>query len=287
MTGLALVLGGGGAAGVAWELGVLHGLTEAGADLGSADLLVGTSAGAVVAVRLCSGAATEQLFEDACRPVDAEPMEVDYPRLEASWVEATRGAASAVDARRRIGELARAARTMTPEERRAEVAALLPSHEWPRTPLRLAAVNAADGTAAWFDRDSGALLVDAVAASCAVPGVWPPAEVLGALYIDGAVRSTVNVDLASGHERVLVLAPLPPIGGVDRELGRLPDGTRHVAIEADAGSLGAFGTNPLDPRTGPAAAHEGRRQGRAAAAAVSALASSPSVGPLRHRHEQT
>jgi NTE family protein len=271
MSGLAVVLGGGGSAGVAWEIGVVHGLAEGGVGLRSADLLVGTSAGSIVAVRMCSGASTARLFEEVCRPVGAVPMDLDYHAVEAGWAGATVGATSAADARRRIGDLALAAETMTPAQRRSEIAALLPSLEWPERPLVVTAVNTADGEAAWFDRGSEVSLLDAVSASCAVPGVWPPVEVLGTPYMDGAVRSTINADLAAGHERVLVLAPLAPIGGVARELGRLPEGTRHLAIEADERSLATFGSNPLDPRTGPAAAREGYRQGLAQVSAAAAV----------------
>ena len=268
---LAVVLGGGGSAGVAWEIGVLRGLAEEGVDLREAETYVGTSAGAVVALRLLAAADTAELYAEACRPVDATPMELDYPAVEASWAAAAAGATSAADARARIGALALAADTMSPEARRAELAAVLPVREWPEQRLLVTAVAAADGAAASFDRDSGVDLLDAVGASCAVPGVWPPVRVHGAAYVDGAVRSTTNADLAAGHDRVVVLAPLPPLGGVGRELARLPEGTRSLAVEADDGAVRAFGANPLDPRTGPAAAVEGRRQGRERAGEVGAV----------------
>ncbi len=54
-----------------------------------------------------------------------------------------------------------------------------------------------------FDRDSGVSLIDAVAASCAVPLVWPPMTIDGQRYIDGGVRSVANIDLAKGYERVV------------------------------------------------------------------------------------
>ena len=59
-----------------------------------------------------------------------------------------------------------------------------------------------------FEKSSGVSLVDAVAASCAVPGVWPPVTINGRRYIDGGMRSAVNADLAAGYERVVVLAPI-------------------------------------------------------------------------------
>ena len=55
MAGNALVLGGGGVTGVAWEIGILSGLVEAGLDVTGADLVVGTSAGSVVAATSSRG----------------------------------------------------------------------------------------------------------------------------------------------------------------------------------------------------------------------------------------
>ena len=93
--------------------------------------------------------------------------------------------------------------------RRAVIAARLPSHEWPAHPLVVTAIDAHSGAFTRFDASSGVPLVDAVAASCAVPGVWPPVSIGGRRYIDGGVRSVTNADLASGCGRVLVLAPMP------------------------------------------------------------------------------
>ena len=58
----ALVLGGGGITGIAWEIGVLAGLAEAGVDLSTADLVVGTSAGSVVGAGLRSRTPAAELF---------------------------------------------------------------------------------------------------------------------------------------------------------------------------------------------------------------------------------
>ncbi|MFF3000107.1 patatin-like phospholipase family protein [Streptomyces sp. NPDC057950] len=60
----ALVLGGGGVTGIARELGVLEALRQAGADLAAADLVVGTSAGSVVAVQATSGIGLHRLVAD-------------------------------------------------------------------------------------------------------------------------------------------------------------------------------------------------------------------------------
>jgi predicted acylesterase/phospholipase RssA len=51
-------------------------------------------------------------------------------------------------------------------------------------------------------------LVDAVTASCALPGLVPTHSINGTRYIDGGVRSPDNADLASGYANVVVLSPL-------------------------------------------------------------------------------
>src|ERR1700681_4453810 len=62
--GRALVLGGGGVTGIAWETGLLAGLAEAGIDLTSADLVVGTSAGSVVGAQILSGVSIKALYAE-------------------------------------------------------------------------------------------------------------------------------------------------------------------------------------------------------------------------------
>src|SRR5580692_4247589 len=58
----ALVLAGGGAAGNAWELGLIAGLSDAGVDVTEADLIVGTSAGSTVAAQITSGTRPAELY---------------------------------------------------------------------------------------------------------------------------------------------------------------------------------------------------------------------------------
>lgn len=60
---LALVLGGGGVTGVAWETGLLLGLVDAGIDLTGAELVVGTSAGAIVGAQVATGVSLPTLYE--------------------------------------------------------------------------------------------------------------------------------------------------------------------------------------------------------------------------------
>ncbi|HEV2796790.1 MAG TPA: hypothetical protein VGV65_04165, partial [Nocardioides sp.] len=68
----ALVLGGGGITGIAWELGILHGLAEGGVDVTGADVVVDTSAGSVVGAQLGSGLSLPDLYASQLEPPDAE-----------------------------------------------------------------------------------------------------------------------------------------------------------------------------------------------------------------------
>lgn len=116
-----------------------------------------------------------------------------------------------------MGRLALAARTVPAAQRLAVIAARLPSPDWPDRPLQVTAVDADTGEFRVFDHTSGVSLVDAVAASCAVPGVYPPISVGPRRYVDGGVRSATNADLAEGCERIVILAPVT--SGWDRLWG--------------------------------------------------------------------
>ncbi len=271
--GHALVLGGGGVAGIAWITGLLAGLAEAGQDVTGADLIVGTSAGAAVAAQLGSGLSLDALFARQAEPaLQARELvaELDLQKVAAEFGELMSGVTSAQDAQRRIGAYALAADTVPEAERRAVISARLPSPDWPARRMLLVAVDAETGAMRVFDRQSGVSLVDAVAASCAVPGVWPPVTISGCRYVDGGVRSGENADLAAGCGRIVVISPLgydsalPSPMPLRRVVGELrSDGSAVTVITPDVASAAAMGLNPLDPATRTPAAHAGRAQGRA------------------------
>jgi NTE family protein len=279
VTDRALVLAGGGLAGIAWETGVLLGLRDAWAGLDAAlaaadTLFVGTSAGSAVASQVAAGVDLERLYATQLAEESAElGSDIDLETFTERVAGATAGATSESDARRRLGAFARAAATVDPEARKASVAARLLAPDWPDRMLRIAAVDAESGELRVFEPDSGVPMVDAIGASCAVPGVWPVVPIEGHLYMDGGTRTMSNADLAAGARRVLILAPLPADGlGVltPEELAALAPAPVDV-IAADEAAVASFGGNPLDPATRPAAAREGRRQGRAAADRIAAL----------------
>ena len=264
----ALVLGGGGVAGIAWETGVLFGLREAGLDLTDADLLVGTSAGSVVAAQVATGLPASLMYDRqiTVSPFTEKAVDFDVEAMGARYIEMLADRPPPEELRRRVGAWAQQADTVPEAERLAIIGTRLPVQEWPERVLQIAAVDATTGGFVVFDRDSGVGLVDAVAASCAVPGVWPPVTIGSRRYIDGGVRSIVNADLAAGYEQVIVVAPMTVgIGGdVSRECETLRAGGSHVAlIVADEPSVAAFGSNPLDPSTRAPSAEAGRVQAAA------------------------
>lgn len=277
----ALVLAGGGVAGVAWEIGVLRGIADTDEALAAriigADTIIGTSAGSVVASQITSDTPLATLYERQLAGSSTEvAVDIDLTTLLAGWVDAAEQATDDVDRRRRIGALALAADTVDEDTRRAAVATRLPSTEWPDRDVRITAVDALTGELVVFTPGSGVTLLDAVGASCAVPGVWPPVTVDGRRYVDGGIRTASNADLAKGADRVLLITPMPPDlprgWGQDlaTELAELAP-ARVEVVHADQPTVAAFGTNPLDPATRAPAARAGREVGRAAVPAVKAL----------------
>ena len=275
MTTRALVLGGGGVAGIAWEIGLLAGLAEQGIDVRDVDLVVGTSAGSIVGTLLRGGDDLPGLYGRQLEPATAE-RRVDFDGLAMMTAigQALEGVNGEEEARARVGALALRAATVPETERRAVIETRIGDPAWPARRLVVTAVDTADGSFHAFDADSGVALLDAVTASCAVPTVWPPITIGGRRYMDGGMRSVTNADLAAGCDRVLVVAPFPaapgsPLGpGLDDEVARLRDGADVHVVLADDTALRAFGTNPLDPATREPSARAGHAQASAVADAV-------------------
>jgi NTE family protein len=281
----ALVLGGGGSTGNAWLIGVIAGLFDAGLDLTTADLTIGTSAGSTAAAQI-AGATPTELFgailsatpQQRTGPVGSGRGRVPSRPVADHMERISKIIASAKDAadmRRRIGAAALDMDTASDgswqTQWRATVAARLPRQSWPQRTLLIAAVNADNGEPVVFDRRSGVDLADAVAASCA-SGL--PFTIGDNRYIDGGYRRNENADLAAGYGRVLVLSPfggrtLHPLdwgmqlaAQVDELRAR---GSRVETIFPDSNSEHMFGTNAMDLSLRPPAARAGYDQGKALA----------------------
>ena len=280
MTKRALVLAGGGLAGIAWETGILRGIADespatAEAVL-SADVLVGTSAGSTVAAQLISSLGIDALFE---RQLETSTTEINpnvgIEEITELFLTAMTQPGSKTEKLQRIGSVALSTGTVPEIVRREVIEHRLPEHEWPQRVLRISAIDTATGELVTLDRNSGVNLVDAVAASCAVPGVWPPVTIGGSRYMDGGVGSTVNLDLAADCDVVVALLPQgrtspSPFGtGAVEEVDSFPGSV--YAVFADDESLAAFGANPLDPACREPSAKAGREQGRRVAGEVAAF----------------
>jgi NTE family protein len=263
----ALVLGGGGITGIAWEIGVLAGLAEAGVDLSRADLVVGTSAGSVVGAQVTSGAELEAMYGRQLEPPTEEKVARMARAALARYAWALlRSRGRDVEFRRRVGQLALAAEkaglTPSEQERLHVIGSRLVGKDWPERSLVITAVDAETGEFRTFDRDSGVPLLQAVAASCAVPGVYPPVSIAGRRYIDGGMRSAANADLAQGFDRLVVLAPIPrgigPMASVDAQVTGMV--SRVAVVSPDRHSRTAIGRNVLDPAARAPSAQAGRAQ---------------------------
>jgi NTE family protein len=281
----ALVLGGGGATGNAWLIGVIAGLFDAGSDVTRADLVIGTSAGSTAAAQITGATPTELLAallaaapQQRSGPVPPDGARVplgsvaDHLERTAALIAA---AEDASDMRRRMGaaalELDAASDPSRRSRWRATVAARLPSERWPERLVLIPVVDASTGEPVVFDRSSGVDLVDAVAASTS----GGPAYSIGdRWYIDGGYRSIENADLAAGYRRVLVLSPLggrsrhPRVWGTHlaTQVEELrAGGSRVETIVPDSDSEHLFGAHAMDLSLRPPAARAGYDHGRALA----------------------
>ena len=270
------MLAGGGLVGIAWETGILRGIADESPVTAKAllesDVVVGTSAGSTVGAQLGSGLGLEALFDRQTTVSSAElSPNVDFTEIAELFLSAmSTSDTTKAEKLQKIGAVALATATVPEAVRRDVIAQRLPSHEWPDRVLRISAIDAATGELITFDRNAGVGLVDAVAASCAVPGVWPPVTIGDRRYMDGGVCSGVNMALARDCDAAVVLVPsgrsTPAPFGSAEEVDAFAGTT--FAVFADDDSIDAFGPDPLDPARRKPAALAGREQGRRIAAAV-------------------
>ena len=284
----ALVLGGGGPVGIAWEAGVLLGLAERGFDLASIDHVIGTSAGSFVGARLQLGhdpaeiarpyrersASTATIAGPRSSVAAAPDLSILFQKIQ----DGARAGRSGHEIARELGAYALQAATPTEDEFIARFAPVLGGAEWPARSFACTAFDAEDGTFKIWDAAAGVDLARAVASSCAVPGIYPPVTLGGRRYIDGGLLSTTNAHLAHGYDVVMVLAVTELLmrysnfsadkkTPLDRERERLSAaGARVEVIELDMAALQTLGPNFMDASGQPAAVVEGLRQGRTAAA---------------------
>lgn len=234
MTGVrrGLVLGGGGVLGGAWAVGALHAMEERfGFAAADAEVIVGTSAGSLLAALLGSGVTVDQLVAHYDgRPVPDGPLagyEFDAARATGGrhpGMPRLGGPGSPRLIRsslRRLGHVPATTvlsaflpeGTRTLERIGHLVEAVTPMGEWsPHRGVWIVAMDYEDGKRVVFGRPGApiASLASAVMASCSIPGWFAPVTIDGRSYVDGGAVSATSIDVVAhvGLDEVFVVAPM-------------------------------------------------------------------------------
>jgi NTE family protein len=266
----ALVLSGGGAVGIAWEIGLAAGLARAGIDVRDADFITGTSSASIPALQLAlrrdpGEMAGEQLtaagpyLQTAIAP-ESELIHHQAVDRFAMMARAISGEGTPEARRAEIGRQALAAAAVRPEEQIVGALWSFGSVPWPER-FACPAVNAVTGEFAVWDAQAGVGLDRAVASSYAVPIEFAPITINGQRYMDAGSRSGTNADLASGHDQVLIISVLRAMAGIGSDQPLLPfarqleaevsalkqNGSAVEVIEPDAEGAEVLGQNLMDP----------------------------------------
>jgi NTE family protein len=255
-----LVLGGGGVLGAAWMIGALSAVSDSlDWDPREADVIVGTSAGSVLAALLGSGLSVETLINHQRGVLAPGDPKIDFNPDTAS------GGALPPRPQLRLGSTALVAKSVLHPRRvpmLAALSALAPRGRGSLAPIG-DLVRAANPEGGWpvkpstwmvaMDYDTGrrvafgkpgtppATMAEAVMASCSIPGWYAPLVIDGRRYIDGGTLSPTSLDLLAdaGLDEVIVLAPMisfdydePPtvVGRMERRFRRAM--TKRVLHEA-------------------------------------------------------
>jgi NTE family protein len=220
----ALVLGAGGVTAAAWQAGMVAGMADLGLEL-DADRVIGTGCGALVAAQLTSGRDPQRVTESLAAPLASlRPTPWTAP-LRQAVVQLQPSHKHAVQVLGRT-----AIRDWTPlwqAVRIEQLAADLVGVPWPKS-LVVVATNAVTGRPAYFTAREPLDVATAVAASWAVAGIHPAVRVDSQWYFDGALRSPLNADVASGAASVIVLAPVGRVGDVTGCGRRQAQGLRNA-----------------------------------------------------------
>lgn len=272
----ALVLSLGGETGIAWEVGILWGLKEGGVDVTDVNLIIGTSAGSILGAQITSGISLEELYKFQLKPIEETKEKVlDMHKFIQIKTEAIKNSSDAQTARAYMGKAAFNVKTMSEEEHLELIASRLPKKDWnQKIELIVNTVDAETGELVTFDNDSGVPLLNAVAASSAAPGVYQPVKINGRYYVDGALSSGTNADLAKDKDKVLIVVAVLALTEkpstftssnritFEDELKVLEkSGSGVMVITPDEAALRVEGTNTLDLKKRPDSAKAGFKQG--------------------------
>ena len=236
----ALVLGSGGLLGVAWHAATLTRLEREGVwHPDENDLRVGTSAGSLVAVLMGAGVSLDsivKLFSGGT--VEFKGKTFTAPALPDPVAEATAlDPWFALRALRHglLPHIGSVVSSLLPEgatsnEDIHEFVQSISSGTWPQVTTWVTASDAVTGKRKVFDGSCGTTPGQAVAASCAVPGLYRPVVISESNYIDGGAISSMHLDLAlrSGASTIRVLSPIAGFSSLSRKDSGLRTATKLV-----------------------------------------------------------
>ena len=275
-----ICLGGGGIFFVAWQVGYLTALMDAGINVRGAQRVVGTSAGSMVATVLA---------RDGLRRLHAElDAMIRFPQLAAhmsasggmqpsqarAWSIFETTSTNDPEQLQRVGHAALAAQTVEPATMHRNVELIAGVGDWPGESVHITCIDTFTGERCVMDHRAAVSPAEAMAASTALPGMFPPQQVQDRKCMDGGVGGTaVHMDLVAGSRVALVLS----LRGFE------PTGTTKQDA-ADLQALQDSGTSVftavpesftdkqmMDPDSIPTARDMGRGQGMADASAVAQL----------------
>lgn len=285
MTTRALVLGGGGPVGIAWETGLIAGLAESGADVSGADWILGTSAGSVAGALLATGrtpaAMLEAEFANAARAKEAQPAGPGSPPdlmpLMSVFARRPPQGDMPLDLMLELGQISLGGQTVSEEVFLKGFGPLADEQPWPER-YACTAIDTATGEFQLWSSETAAPLGRGVASSCSVPAIFPAITIEGRRYMDGGMRSGTNADLARGHGKVVIVAVMPPafapmmLPRLEAEAAVIrAHGGEALLLVPDAACGEAFGPNLMDSSNREAIARAGFAQGQAEAARVEAF----------------
>lgn len=274
----ALILGGGGVVGVGWHSGLIAGLNERGIDLGLADIIVGTSAGSYVGTKLAAGHLFEPEFKPSPMAIEADRVLVEMDRnLDmASMVKVfqiwMRQESMSRECLQTIGELAKAANTMDESLWITGSGTATEVEDWPELDLRITTVDVDSGELVIHTKKNSSLH-HAVAASCSIPGIFPPITIGDAQFMDGGLHSATNAHLVL-EDRPDIAVIIAPICEQTAVFGALAERNLYqeieqlqsqeikvVAITPNKTDIEAFGNNLMDVSRRDAARKAGYERG--------------------------
>jgi len=283
------VLGAGGVLGFTWTVGALHALEQSlGIDVRDMDVIIGTSAGSIMAAVLSCDVPLDTVLRHQRGRVRPGDVKIDW-----NYDNDSRGALPplpmlGLGSPRLLARVARHPSRFTPF---TAASALLPrgrghlapvarmverisDSPWPARETWIVALDYVTGRRTVFGQQGApaARLSEAVTASCAIPGWYAPIRIGGRRYIDGGTYSATSLDLLAGSalDEVFVVAPMAAVGydnplsvvgqverqfrrTVSRRLDREAEkvrrsGTEVTILAPGPDDLRAIGVNMMDLR---------------------------------------